>query len=117
MEKTITIDGKDIRFKSTGAVTKRYKMQFQRDFFKDLSKMIVPLAGTDFENEELEAAKIMEQIDFDLFQDLAWVYAKTADPSIPEPLTWLDSFSTFPMMEIIPELQELLMLTIDTKKK
>ena len=32
MEKTLTIDGKQIRFKSTAATLIRYKTQFGRDF-------------------------------------------------------------------------------------
>lgn len=118
MEKTLIIDGREVRFKSTGAITKRYKMQFQRDFFSDLSSMGLELIGVDFDNmKEADALAIMRKIDFDLFLDLAWVYAKTADPTIPDPLTWLDGFETFPIIEILPELQELLALTINTKKK
>ncbi|MDM5231489.1 hypothetical protein [Lysinibacillus pakistanensis] len=39
MEITLTIDGKQIPFKSNGAVAKRYMMQFQRDLLKDILSM------------------------------------------------------------------------------
>jgi hypothetical protein len=43
--------------------------------------------------------------------------AKTANPSIPDPITWLDQFDEFPLMEIIPELQDLIIASIQSKKK
>lgn len=118
MEKTLTIDGKEVTFKSTGAVVKRYKMQFGRDFFADLSNLGLEFINQDFKDMDQTAAlEIMRKLNFDLFLDLAWVYAKTADSSIPDPLTWLDSFETFPIVEILPELQDLMAQTIGTKKK
>lgn len=117
MEKTITIDGRQVTFKSSGALPKRYKMQFRRDYFVDmmaLKKMGDELekAGEDFHGVNFEY--------FDLFYDIAWTLAKTADSSIPDPLAWLDSFDAFPMADILPEIQELLASSLSTnsaKKK
>lgn len=118
MEKTLTIDGKEIRFRSSGAVTKRYKAQFQRDFFADISGLGLAMVKEDFKAlDDEKAMELMGKMNFDLFLDIAWVYAKTADPTIPDPLTWLDGFETFPIVDILPELQDLLALTISTKKK
>ena len=39
MEKILTIDGRQVRFKSTGAFLLRYKMQFGRDAIADVYKM------------------------------------------------------------------------------
>ena len=36
MEKTLTIDGKEVRFKSTAATPLRYKAQFNKDYFNVL---------------------------------------------------------------------------------
>ena len=106
MEKTITIDGKDIRFKSTGATPLRYKQQFGKDFFAAIAKMS---NGT---------KKIsMADIDLEVFYNIAWVFAKTADKTIPEPLEWFDTFDNFPIIEIVPDLQDMLMSTMQTKKK
>lgn len=116
MEKTIIIDGKAVAFKSSGAVPKRYKMQFQRDFLNDLLSLGV--AVTDYsklsDKEKLEAIR---KLNFDIFYDMVWTLAKTADPSIQDPLTWLDSFETFPIVDILPEIQDLLTASISTKKK
>jgi len=118
MEKTIEISGQQVTFKSSGAVPKRYKMQFGRDFFKDLMAM-----GTvDQKTGELTEAEQIQQankIDFDLFYDVAWTLAKTADTSIPDPLSWLDGFEEFPIMEVLPELQDMIgaSITSSTKNK
>ena len=39
MEKTIYIDEKPVKLKSTAALPKRYKAQFGRDYFADLMKV------------------------------------------------------------------------------
>ena len=116
MEKTIVIDGKNIRFKSTGGSAIRYKAQFGKDFFADVAKLssldkLTKIDDKDFKPEDLEG------LDFTFFYNIAWVYAKTADNKIGDQLTWLDSFDEFPIMEIIPELQELITATLKTKKK
>jgi len=116
MEKTITIDGKEIRFKSTGATALRYKSQFRKDLFQELFKMggfdkVINKKTKDINPADLEG------LDFDLFYEIAWVMAKTADPSIPDPIAWLDRFDEFPMMEIIPQLTELISSTLQSNKK
>lgn len=117
MEINLKIDGKDVPFKSNGAVAKRYMMQFQRDLLKDILSMGV--ANIDFTNstDEEKVNWMRENIDFNMFYDIAWVFAKSANPSIPEPITWLESFDEFPIIEIIEPLQELLVKTIGSKKK
>ncbi len=112
MEKTIEISGKQVNFKTSGAIPKRYKMQFQRDFFKDLLSM-----GAAASVDGKVSVDEIKNINFDLFYDIAWAMAKTADPTIPDPLTWLDGFEEFPIMEILPELQDMLAATISTTKK
>jgi hypothetical protein len=113
MEKTITIDGKEIRFKTNGATPLRYKAQFGRDYFKEILKM-APLANKDKNDFDV---KDLEALDFEVFYNLAWIMAKTADSSIPEPIAWLEQFDEFPMAEVIPELQDMLLASIQTTKK
>ena len=114
MEKTLTIDGKEIKFRSSGATPIRYKAQFGRDFLTDIYKL------RDLEkikNKKELTIKEMEKIDFDLFYNLTWALAKTADKTIAEPIEWLDEFETFPVMEIFGELQDIIISTIQAKKK
>ena len=107
MEKTLTIDGKQITFKSTGATPLRYKQQFGKDFFAEIAKM----------SKGSSKKFALENLDMEAFYNIAWVFAKTADKTIPEPLEWLDTFETFPILDIIPDLQDMLLGTMQTKKK
>ena len=116
MEKTLTIDGREVRFKSTAATSLRYKAQFGRDLFADLLKMSkIADVLSNAESEEMSYEEL-EKIDFELFYNIIWVLAKTADKSIPEPLEWLDTFSEFPINDILPELQDLLTASFQGKK-
>lgn len=115
MEKTLTIDGKQIRFKSSGATPLRYKAQFGKDYFAELMKMN---KLRDFNiNSEDPNYSALEHMDLEVFYNICWVLAKTADKSIPEPLEWLDEFDEFPMFEILPELQDMIASSLQGKKK
>jgi hypothetical protein len=114
MEKTLTIDGKQIPFKSTGATALRYKAQFRKDLLAEIMKLgfLEKLSNL----EELDPSDL-EGADFEVIYNFIWVLAKTADPTISDPITWLDGFDEFPILEILPEVQDLLMSTIQGKKK
>lgn len=117
MEITLTIDEKKVPFKSNGAVAKRYMMQFQRDLLKDILGMGVAEKSFVEMSEGEKIGWMRNNIDFNMFYDIAWVFAKTADNKIPDPLTWLESFDEFPILDIIEPLQGLLEKTIASKKK
>jgi len=114
MEKILNIDGRQVKFKSTGAFLLKYKAQFHRDALKDIYKIQGALG------EDNEIANI-EALDLEVFYDLVWTLAKTADPSIDPPMEWLDTFGEFPLMDIIPEIIDLIFScitsTVEVKKK
>lgn len=111
MEKILNIDGRDVKFKSSASFLLRYKMQFQRDGLKDLLKL---KGAINLETKELADA---EQLDLEVFYNMAWVLAKVANPEIPPPMEWLDTFSEFPLMEVMPEVFELMMLCLQSSVK
>jgi|SRR5690625_1705899 len=118
VEKSLTIDGKQVRFKSTGGTLRRYRNQFGRDFFADVMKMF-PLMqamekGIDTNNLDYQS---LQSLDFEVFENIMWTLAKTADDSIPDPDTWFDSFDTFPVMDILPEVQGLISKSLEGVKK
>ena len=114
MEKILNIDGRQVKFKSTGAFLLRYKAQFGRDALQDIFKLQGSL------DEQGQIANI-DTLNLEVIYDLVWVLAKTADPSIPPPLEWLDTFSEFPLAEIVPEITDMifscLASTAQSKKK
>lgn len=124
MEKTITIDGKPITFKVTGGTLYRYKQQFGTEFLADAASLM------DIENTKKTKkvkqpdGKITFQIEYDytklnleLVYNLAWTMAKTADPSIPDPQAWLDSFDTFPIEKVAEPLMNMLQKSIEMSTK
>ncbi|WP_085521424.1 hypothetical protein [Tuberibacillus sp. Marseille-P3662] len=116
MEKTITIDDKQVKFESKGSTPLRYKKQFNSDFFTDLMKM-QELAKIQKKKTQPTYEEI-KSLDMEVFYNICWVLAKTADPNIPEPLEWLDKFDVFPLVNILTELQELITASLqDSKKK
>jgi hypothetical protein len=132
LEKTIQISGTSVRLKTSGAFPLRYKAQFHKDYFKELFRLMPLLKinektksetnGEESKEENSEAAELqgfidnLDLVDFDIFYQIVWTMAKTADPNIPEPLTWLDSFETFPIIEVIPQMQDMLVAMISTEK-
>jgi len=110
MEKTLTIDGRQVRFKSSGAFLLRYKQQFGRDAFQDIFKLQKAVRWDKHQKKNILAN--INALDLEVFFNLAWTLAKTADPSIPPPMQWLDSFSTFPLNDIMPELMDLIQLSL-----
>jgi len=117
MEKVVNIDGKNILFKSTGAIPLRYKQQFKRDFFADIMSMENAINNRDKKNPE---SLNLDLLNTDILYNLIWVLAKTADNSIESPMEWLDSFEVFPLNDIYPKIQELLISSIsgtNTPKK
>ena len=113
MEKTIEIDGRKVRFRSTGATPLRYKQQFNSDYLADIMNM----QGLSKLGKKNVSQKELEQINFDVLYNICWVLAKGGDKEIPEPIEWLDEFDEFPLMEIVPEIQELITSSIQSKKK
>lgn len=113
MEKTIIIDNKEVNFKSTAATPLRFKAQFGKDYFAE----IVKLNKLNKFKDASDNFEALENADFEIFYNLIWVLAKTADKSIPDPMTWLDGFEEFRLFEIIPEVQDLIAASIQGKKK
>lgn len=115
MERILTIDGRQVKFKSTGAFLLRYKAQFGRDALKDIYKMASVF------DEKTNSIVDISALDLEVFYNLVWTLAKTADPSIPPPMEWLDTFDEFPLVDIIPELMDMMFScikpTVISKKK
>lgn len=114
MEKVLIIDDKQVKFKSTGAFLLRYKAQFGKDALKEIYK----IQSVVDENNQITN---IDALDLEVFYNLVWTLAKAADSTIPPPMEWLDSFSKFPLMDIIPELTDMmfscLTSTVQSKKK
>ena len=103
LQKTLLIGEKEVTFKSSAAVPRLYRIKFKRDIFKDIQKL--EKAYTDNNGKE---ASHLEVEDLELFENVAYIMAKHADPSIPDTIDeWLEDFEMFSIYEILPEILEL----------
>lgn len=115
IERTITISGKEVRFRSSATVPRLYRAKFKRDIFKDLSKLEKSFTKKTDEGTELQID------DLEIFENVAYIMAFHADPSIPKTIDeWLDQFEMFSIYEVLPEILELwgenLMTDVEAKK-
>ena len=105
----IEIDGKQVVFKASAAIPRIYRLKFQRDIYKDLRSLERSVGDGNEENSNLDLFSL------EMFENIAFVMAKHADPSIPDtPEDWLDGFNTFSIYQVLPELIELWGLNVKT---
>ena len=98
----IVIDGKEVAFKASAAIPRIYRLKFQRDIYKDISILEKAVR----ENDENESH--LDNFSLEMFENIAFVMAKHADPLIPDTVEdWLDGFNTFSIYQILPQIIEL----------
>ena len=115
-EKTVKVGDREVKFRSSAAVPRLYRIKFKRDIFRDIAKLEKNFAEKG--NEELS---ILDIDDLEIFENVAYIMAWHADPSIPETIDeWLEDFEMFSIYEILPEILELwgdnLITQVDVKK-
>lgn len=102
MLKTINIGDKEVKLKSSAAIPHLYRRKFNRDIFIDMARMQKELKPKGNGTAEVS----MESME--MFEDLAYCFAKHADPDIPDnPEEWLEQFEMFDIYLMLPELIEL----------
>ena len=116
INKTLTIDGKQVEFRASAAVPRLYRFKFRRDILQDLDKL--KKAYTDNQT----AGKEFEVMDLEVFENVAYIMAKHADPNVSNTIEdWLDGFNVFSVYEVLPEIIDLWCLNeetqIESKKK
>ena len=98
----IEICGKKIPFRSSATIPRLYRAKFKRDIFKDLSRLEKSYKGRTEEGESFQIE------DLEIFENVAYVMAYHADPSIPKTIDeWLDQFEMFSIYQVLPQILEL----------
>ena len=109
MTKTVNIDGKDVLFKASAAIPRIYRLRFHRDIYKDLKDLNAAVGDGNPDASGLDTFSL------ELFENIAYIMAKHADPSIPDtPEDWLDGFNTFSIYQVLPEIIQLWGLNVQT---
>lgn len=108
--KKIMIDDKEVAFKASAAIPRIYRLKFQRDIYKDLRLLEKSIGDGDEESSDLDMFSL------EMFENIAFVMAKHADPSIPDsPDEWLDAFNTFSIYQVLPQIIELWGLNVQSE--
>jgi hypothetical protein len=115
-EKVIKVGDREVKFRSSAAVPRLYRIKFKRDIFRDIAKL-----EKNFAEKGSEEMSLMEIDDLEIFENVAYIMAWHADPSIPGNIDeWLENFEMFSIYEVLPEILELwgdnLMTQVDSKK-
>ncbi|OUN68592.1 hypothetical protein B5G11_12570 [Drancourtella sp. An57] len=122
MKKTIIIDGKECKFKSSAAIPRMYRMKFGRDIFVDMNKLKRQMdiqekmkketeeeckrKGIPFNPDEFESGLPLDSLE--VFENISYLFHKHGDPSQPDDIEeWLEQFETFDIYEILPETLDL----------
>lgn len=114
MVQNIEIDGKQVPFRASAAIPRIYRMKFQRDIYKDLAALEKAIG------DNSEEVSNLDMFSLEMFENIAYIMAKHADPSIPDtPEEWLDEFSTFSIYQVLPKIIELwgLNVKVDVEAK
>jgi hypothetical protein len=109
MMKKIEIDGKEVAFRASAAIPRIYRLKFQRDIYKDLAALEKAIG------DNSEEVSNLDMFSLEMFENIAYIMAKHADPSIPDtPEEWLDEFNTFSIYQVLPKIIELWGLNMKT---
>ncbi len=107
--RNVEIDGKQVPFKASAAIPRIYRIKFNRDIYKDLRSLEKAVGEGDEDNSNLDLFSL------EMFENIAYVMAKHADPNIPNtPEEWLDAFNTFSIYQVLPSIIELWGLNVQT---
>lgn len=104
MEKSIEIDGKVVKFKATAATPRVYRQAFGRDIYLDLTTLYENIRKSD--DLSVESLEIFENVAFCMNAQAEGRELKRENVET-EMENWLDTFSTFSIYKIVPELMEL----------
>jgi hypothetical protein len=108
--KKIEIDGKEVLFRASAAIPRLYRIKFRRDIYKDLASLEKAV------DNSTEEGSMLDTFSLELFENIAYVMAKHADPAIPDsPEEWLEDFNTFSIYQVLPQIIELWGLNIETE--
>ena len=119
MEKIIKVGDKEVKMRASALIPRLYRFRFGRDIIKDLTKLKKAFdkannLSADATEEEKEEAQLSE-LDLTIFENVAYIMAKHADPAQPDtPDEWLEQFEMFSIYQVLPHILQLWNLSTAT---
>jgi hypothetical protein len=94
MNKTIMLDGREVRVEMSADTLRVYRKEFGRDLMKDMMA-------------------VKDELDLEMVENLFYVCAAACDPEIPPIDDWLKQYSPFALYQAS---QELIAMWVDSNK-
>lgn len=99
MEKTIKIGTQEVTMRATANTPKRYRHEFNADLLLELNKL--------YKQTNKETGAINDGTDLSVIENLAYIMAKQADPTIGTQDDWLDQFEPLDIYEAMREIMSI----------
>ena len=114
MEKTIMIDGREVRLRASAAIPRLYRIKFRRDILQDMQTIKKAVEKSVQENAQEGGQMSSIPLEaLELFENVSYLMAKHADPAVPSTVEeWLDGFETFSIYTVFPTIEELWMANV-----
>ena len=114
MEKTIMIDGREVRLRASAAIPRLYRIKFRRDILQDMQTIKKAVEKSSRENAQDGGQMSSIPLEaLELFENVSYLMAKHADPAGPSTVEeWLDGFETFSIYTVFPAIEELWMANV-----
>lgn len=115
MERSVLIGGKETRMRASALIPRLYRYKFDRDMVTDMrqlqkayNKAMEVRNKEEATEEEIRDAQL-SAMDLTIFENVAWLMVKHADPTAPDdPDAWLDGIDgVFSIYEVLPVILEL----------
>ncbi|MGI5963673.1 MAG: hypothetical protein ACOX7N_08175 [Lawsonibacter sp.] len=124
MLRTVIIDGREVPLRASASIPRLYRIKFRRDIMQDMvtirnavekasrenGKVDLKQAGERDETDgwSSEAASSIPMECLEMFENVAYLMAKHADPNVPGTVEeWLDGFDTFSIYAVFPVISEM----------
>ena len=103
MDKIVTIDGKEVKFRATARTPRLYRAIIGRDMIADMNRL-----QKSFDPKNKEESNL-DMLDLQIFEDTAYIMARHANPDMEQKTAdeWLDTFNMFSIYEVLPHILEL----------
>lgn len=103
MDREVTVDGKQVKFRATARTPRLYRAIIGRDMIQDMNKLMKAFDRKKKGEDDLDV------IDLQIFEDAAYTMARHANPDNIEKTAdeWLDTFDMFSIYEVLPHILEL----------
>lgn len=99
--RTIRTGSQTIEMRASALIPRLYRAKFGRDMIRDMKAL-----QDSYNDAKDDEEKNLTVTDLTIFENIAWLLAKHADPDVPsDPDEWLDSIDgVLSIYEVLPEI-------------